>query len=280
MAQYIGTKNLIEVYQKIAELQQAAMSYRAPPGGNSPATVGRAQNPNVLNPNATGGQNQNNQPQPQPQQTTTTTPTTTTPTSTGPTQNTNANTGNTSTQQTGRGQKRARKPSVTSENPENKKVKVKTEREPERPQPQRRESVQNTQPQQQPPPNQQQPTGLQQPMQNTGFMHTNNQMPLGGQNQPNQQQNQSEMYINDLLEQNLIIIANIRNNIAHRKINDNISLISKFRENIIQVLTCMSKMNGIMSQMPPIPVKLNTICIPQQQTSNQQQQARSTPQQQ
>ena len=44
-------------------------------------------------------------------------------------------------------------------------------------------------------------------------------------------------------------------------------MISKFRENIIQVLTCMAKMSGVMSQMPPIPVKLNTICIPLQQVS-------------
>jgi hypothetical protein len=276
MAQYIGTKNLIEVYQKIAELQQAAMNHRLPTGsagtptgtgpntGNSPIGTTRqnqmpTQQQNLTqgqqNPQNQGSQNQN---QPQPTQT----------------QQGGQNQQNTAPppQPQTRGQKRARKPSVTSDSNPEKKIKVKTERD-ERAQ--RRDSAQPTpiQQQQQPP---QQPQQLP-TQQNTGYMH-NPQLPMGQTPQPPPaQQNQSEMYINDLLEQNLIIIANIRNNIAHRKINDNITLISKFRENIIQVLTCMSKMSGIMSQMPPIPVKLNTICIPQQQQNTNTQQSRSTP---
>jgi len=81
-------------------------------------------------------------------------------------------------------------------------------------------------------------------------------------------QQEQENFINNLLSHNCLIIAKIRENLLKGDINNNLELISQFRNNIIQVLTCMSKMPGIMSQMPPIPVKLNTICIPnvQQQT--------------
>lgn len=79
---------------------------------------------------------------------------------------------------------------------------------------------------------------------------------------PNQQE--QEAYINQILLQNNNIINSIRENILKGTIENNYDLISQFRNNIIQVLTCMSKMPGVMSQMPPIPVKLNTICVPQQ----------------
>lgn len=80
-----------------------------------------------------------------------------------------------------------------------------------------------------------------------------------------QSQQESEEHVNRLLAENNKIIGAIRENITQHKVTNNIQMISKFRENIIQILTCMAKMSGVMSQMPPIPVKLNTICIPLQQ---------------
>lgn len=76
-------------------------------------------------------------------------------------------------------------------------------------------------------------------------------------------QQEQEAYINQILLQNNNIISSIRENILKGSIESNYDLIAQFRNNIIQVLTCMSKMPGVMSQMPPIPVKLNTICVPQ-----------------
>ena len=67
------------------------------------------------------------------------------------------------------------------------------------------------------------------------------------------------MYINNLLSQNNLIISNIRENILKGSLESNQDLMKQFRANIIQILTCMSKMPGIMSQMPPIPIKLNSI---------------------
>eukprot|EP01080_Neovahlkampfia_damariscottae_P003419 gene3419-5964_t len=70
---------------------------------------------------------------------------------------------------------------------------------------------------------------------------------------------EQEMYINNLLSQNNLIISNIRENILKGSLESNHELMKQFRANIIQILTCMSKMPGIMSQMPPIPIKLNSI---------------------
>jgi hypothetical protein len=67
------------------------------------------------------------------------------------------------------------------------------------------------------------------------------------------------MYINNLLSQNNIIVSNIRENILKGSLDANNELMKQFRSNIIQILTCMSKMQGVMSQMPPIPIKLNSI---------------------
>ena len=79
---------------------------------------------------------------------------------------------------------------------------------------------------------------------------------------------QSERYIQTLLQNNNSLISEIKGNIDQRKITSNVNLINKFRDNIIQILTCMSMMEGIMSQMPPIPVKLSTICVPKGVTNN------------
>uniref|UniRef100_A0A7I4AMU1 Myb-like domain-containing protein n=1 Tax=Physcomitrium patens TaxID=3218 RepID=A0A7I4AMU1_PHYPA len=61
-----------------------------------------------------------------------------------------------------------------------------------------------------------------------------------------------------LLEQNAQVIAQIRSNLASMKMQENTDLLVRFRDNIFAILNGMTNMPGIMSQMPPLPVKLNT----------------------
>lgn len=61
-----------------------------------------------------------------------------------------------------------------------------------------------------------------------------------------------------LLEQNVQFIAQIRSNLASMKMQENTDLLVRFRDNIFAILNGMTNMPGIMSQMPPLPVKLNT----------------------
>ncbi|CAM6095710.1 unnamed protein product [Calypogeia fissa] len=61
-----------------------------------------------------------------------------------------------------------------------------------------------------------------------------------------------------LLEQNSQIIAQIRSNLAACKLTENTDHLVRFRDNIFAILNGMTNMPGIMSQMPPLPVKLNT----------------------
>jgi len=96
----------------------------------------------------------------------------------------------------------------------------------------------------------------------SGLISTSNTNPLSSLDP-----SQSEKFINSLLSSNTLLINDIRSNIEQGKISANVQLITKFRDNIIQILTCMSMMEGIMSQMPPIPVKLSTICVPKPLTN-------------
>jgi hypothetical protein len=48
------------------------------------------------------------------------------------------------------------------------------------------------------------------------------------------------------------LINNIRDNLLGGDTDTNLKLIPQFRGNIIQILTSMSKMPGVMSQMPPV----------------------------
>jgi hypothetical protein len=50
----------------------------------------------------------------------------------------------------------------------------------------------------------------------------------------------------------MILINNIRSNLLNGDIDSNLKLIPEFRNNIIQILSTMSKMPGVMSQMPPV----------------------------
>jgi Ni,Fe-hydrogenase III large subunit len=61
-----------------------------------------------------------------------------------------------------------------------------------------------------------------------------------------------------LLEHNVQVIGQIRANLAACKLQENTKLLVQFRDNIFAILNGMTNMPGIMSQMPPLPVKLNS----------------------
>jgi hypothetical protein len=60
-----------------------------------------------------------------------------------------------------------------------------------------------------------------------------------------------------LFEHNSQIIGQIRANLAACKLQENTELLVQFKDNIFAILNGMTNMPGIMSQMPPLPVKLN-----------------------
>ncbi|KAG6396831.1 hypothetical protein SASPL_142988 [Salvia splendens] len=60
-----------------------------------------------------------------------------------------------------------------------------------------------------------------------------------------------------LLEENSLSFEQISVNLSTQKLQQNIDLFFHVRNNIITVLDSMTKMPGIMSQMPPLPVFLN-----------------------
>lgn len=60
-----------------------------------------------------------------------------------------------------------------------------------------------------------------------------------------------------LLEQNAQAFNQIRTNISTYKLQDNIDLFFRSRDNIATILNNMREMPGIMSQMPPLPESIN-----------------------
>eukprot|EP00891_Asterochloris_glomerata_P000807 jgi/Astpho2/807/e_gw1.00016.308.1_t len=44
---------------------------------------------------------------------------------------------------------------------------------------------------------------------------------------------------------------------AAYKVNENTELLVRFQDNILSILNQMNSMDGVMSQMPPLPVRLN-----------------------
>ncbi|XP_057824085.1 uncharacterized protein LOC131036254 isoform X1 [Cryptomeria japonica] len=60
-----------------------------------------------------------------------------------------------------------------------------------------------------------------------------------------------------LLEQNAKAFEQITANLASYRIRENINLFCQARDNIFAILNDMKDMPGIMSQMPPLPVKIN-----------------------
>ena len=60
-----------------------------------------------------------------------------------------------------------------------------------------------------------------------------------------------------LLEQNLAIINQIKQNMLACKVAENTELLARIRDNIVAIMSRMGSMPGIMRQMSPLPVSLN-----------------------
>ncbi|KAH9553603.1 hypothetical protein CY35_08G020100 [Sphagnum magellanicum] len=60
-----------------------------------------------------------------------------------------------------------------------------------------------------------------------------------------------------LFEHNSQIIGQIQANLAACKLQENTELLVLFKDNIFAILNGMTNMPGIVSQMPPLLVKLN-----------------------
>ena len=60
-----------------------------------------------------------------------------------------------------------------------------------------------------------------------------------------------------LLDSNFHIIGQIRENMKWFKVNENTELLVRMRDNTIKILQHMGKGDGVMAQMPPLPVKMN-----------------------
>ncbi|CAL5219211.1 g1002 [Coccomyxa viridis] len=63
--------------------------------------------------------------------------------------------------------------------------------------------------------------------------------------------------LSQLLEQNYAILNQFKQNMEVYKVNENTELLVRFRDNILTVLNQMNAMQGVMQQMPPLPVRLN-----------------------
>ncbi|KAL3156956.1 hypothetical protein ABBQ38_001215 [Trebouxia sp. C0009 RCD-2024] len=60
-----------------------------------------------------------------------------------------------------------------------------------------------------------------------------------------------------LLEANLHILYQYKQNMHQFKVQENTELLVQFRDNILAVLNQMNSMDGVMSQMPQLPVRMN-----------------------
>jgi len=72
---------------------------------------------------------------------------------------------------------------------------------------------------------------------------------------------------NNVLDENNQIIQQIRDNLYGDKVQDNTEHMVRFCKNIAILMNCMSKMPGVMSQMPPLPIRLNTYFVHQQNSA-------------
>eukprot|EP00762_Andalucia_godoyi_P007795 ANDGO_01751.mRNA.1 hypothetical protein len=79
----------------------------------------------------------------------------------------------------------------------------------------------------------------------------------------NTKREELERSIQRCMQENIRIIASIRDNLCNSRLEDNFELMVQFRSNVSAILTRMSQMGGVMSQMPAIPVRLNTLLMPQ-----------------
>ncbi|KAK7310213.1 hypothetical protein RJT34_07577 [Clitoria ternatea] len=64
-------------------------------------------------------------------------------------------------------------------------------------------------------------------------------------------------HVQQLLDQNAQAFSQITSNLSTFKLQDNVDLFAHTRRNINAILNDMSKMPGIMSRMPPLPVVIN-----------------------
>lgn len=60
-----------------------------------------------------------------------------------------------------------------------------------------------------------------------------------------------------LLEANLHILYQYKQNMHQFKVQENTELLVRFRDNVLAVLNQMNSMDGVMSQMPQLPVRMN-----------------------
>lgn len=61
----------------------------------------------------------------------------------------------------------------------------------------------------------------------------------------------------ELLESNMSLINQVRQNLAACKVNENVELLAHFRDNLLAIMNRMNSMPGLMSQMPQLPVTIN-----------------------
>eukprot|EP01119_Soliformovum_irregulare_P007352 TRINITY_DN1975_c0_g1_i1.p1 TRINITY_DN1975_c0_g1~~TRINITY_DN1975_c0_g1_i1.p1 ORF type:complete len:140 (-),score=29.18 TRINITY_DN1975_c0_g1_i1:98-517(-) len=67
---------------------------------------------------------------------------------------------------------------------------------------------------------------------------------------------------NQLLDENLQVINIMRENLVTGKVNENVELMIRFRNNILLVLRMISLISGNGRKMAPLPIKLNTSFFP------------------
>lgn len=60
-----------------------------------------------------------------------------------------------------------------------------------------------------------------------------------------------------LLEQNYLILNEIKQNMSLLKVQENAQLLARFRDNLSSMMECMKSMKGVMGQMPTLPAQLN-----------------------
>ncbi|CAI0397043.1 unnamed protein product [Linum tenue] len=61
----------------------------------------------------------------------------------------------------------------------------------------------------------------------------------------------------ELLEQNALALSQITSNLSTMQIQENVNLLCRTRDNILQIMNNLNDAPEVMKQMPPLPVKMN-----------------------
>ncbi|CAL1365918.1 unnamed protein product [Linum trigynum] len=61
----------------------------------------------------------------------------------------------------------------------------------------------------------------------------------------------------ELLEQNALALSQITSNLSTMQIQENVNLLCRTRDNILQIMNNLNDVPEVMKQMPPLPVKMN-----------------------